>query len=222
MSEDTNKVPLLAIDTVIFAVVKDKLKVLLIQIKDGIYHEKWAVPGGLVKINESLDQAVARVLHMKTNIRDIHLEQLYTFGDPKRDKRKRSITVAYFALISNPEKFSLRTLEYYKDIDWFNIANLPSMAFDHKNIIEMAHDRLKSKLSYSNIAYSLLPKKFTLTQMQRVYEVIYGEKLDKRNFRKSVIAKGLVKKTGSLQTAVLHRPAQLFKFSKRSFEIINV
>lgn len=213
--------PLLAVDAVLFRVINNSLKVLLIQIHGGAYNNKWAIPGGLVKENESLDSAISRILSKKANVNNIYLEQLYTFGDPGRDKRGHSVSVAYYALISDPEKLNIETMPYYKDIKWFDVKHLPDLAFDHKHIIKFAHQRLKSKLSYTNIAYSLLPNKFTLSQLKQIYEVIYSEAIDKRNFRKSILSKGLLEKTGETQSEVRHRPAKLYKFKKQSLQFFE-
>ena len=213
--------PLLAVDAVLFTVMDESLKVLLIQIEGGEYDSQWAVPGGLVLKGEKLDKAVARVLNEKANVEDVYLEQLYTFGEPNRDKRGHSVSVAYYALIDHPEKLDVKTMEYYQNIKWFDIDELPKMAFDHKMIIQYAHERLKAKLTYTNIAYSLLPEKFTLPQLREVYEVIYGEDLDKRNFRKKILNRGLVEETGERQEDVSHRPAKLYRFSKKSLEIFD-
>jgi 8-oxo-dGTP diphosphatase len=215
--EEKNKT-YLAVDTVVLTIINQKLSVLLIQIAEGIYSNKWAVPGGLVNDEESLDDAAMRVLSEKTNLRNVFLEQLYTFGDPKRDSRKRSVSVAYFALIPTPEKIEVAKKEYYKDIKWYPVDDLPDMAFDHKKIIEVAHERLKSKLSYTNIVYSLLPKEFTLTQLQRVYEIILGENLDKRNFRKKIESLGILKDLDKRQDEVSHRPAKLYSFRDRALK----
>jgi 8-oxo-dGTP diphosphatase len=219
-SNNLNKTgPLVAVDTVVFTIFNGNLSVLLIQIDSGPYKEKWAVPGGLVKIDEDLDDAAVRVLSEKANIKNLFLEQLYTFGELDRDVRDRSISVAYFALVSNPDKLEISTQEYYKAIDWLPVNTLPEMAFDHKKIIETAHERLKGKLSYTNIAYSLLPKEFTLTQLQRVYEVILGRSLDKRNFRKKINSLDFVEELDKRQKDVTHRPAKLYKFKNRNLEI---
>ena len=220
---DTTKLraPLVAVDTVVFSILDEKLHAVLIQINEGVYKNKWAVPGGLVKLNESLDEAAVRVLVEKTSLENIYLEQLYTFGEIKRDTRGRSISVAYFALVNNARALNLKTKEYYNDVKWTPVSKLPTMAFDHKEIIRRAHTRLKSKLSYSNIAYSLLPKEFTLSELQKVYEIILGEKLDKRNFRKKIDSLGILEELNKKQTGVTHRPALLYKFKKRELRLFN-
>jgi 8-oxo-dGTP diphosphatase len=207
--------PAVAVDTVLFCIDQKKLKVLLIKINQGPYAGKWALPGGLVQLNETLDEAAKRVLFQKTNIGDIHLEQLYSFGDLTRDSRGRIVSVAYFALVPDSQTYSLKTMDYYDQISWKEIDLLPALAFDHKKIIEYALERLQSKLEYTNIVYSLLPKQFTLTQLQFVYEIITGQPVDKRNFRKKIIGLNLVKSTGKVQKYEAHRPAELYQFTQR-------
>lgn len=211
--------PVVAVDAVLFTIDQGQLKVLLIKIKNGPYHDKWATPGGLVQIDENLDDAAKRILFKKTNIGDVHLEQLYSFGDIERDVRERAISVAYFALINDPRSFMLKTTSYYSEISWFSVKKLPSLAFDHQKIIECAYERLKSKLGYTNIVYSLLPKEFTLTELQKIYEIILDEKIDKRNFRKQIMLLNLVINTGKKQEGKQYRPAELFKFSQRKIFI---
>jgi len=212
--------PAVAIDAVLFTLDQDQLKVLLIKINNGPYQNKWALPGGLVQLNETLDEAAKRVLFQKTNIGDIHLEQLYTFGDLKRDTRGRVISVAYFALVSHPNNYKVKTTPYYSEITWQPIKNLPTMAFDHRKIIEEALTRLKAKIEYTNVSYSLLPKEFVLTDLQKTYEIILGKKLDKRNFRKKIISIGLVEKTEKKEKGKPHRPASLYRFVKRELRKI--
>jgi 8-oxo-dGTP diphosphatase len=146
------------------------------------------------------------------------LEQLYTFGEPNRDPRTRVITVSYIALIDS-EKISLKASTDAISADWFDIDSLPKLGFDHDVIINYAKERLRSKLSYSNIAFSLLPKYFTLTQAQKVYEIILGHALDKRNFRKELETLGLVKETEKMLDGVAHRPAKLYTLSDKKFEL---
>ena len=216
--KEKNK-PYVAVDTVVFTIIGGKLSVLLIQIETGIYKDKWAVPGGLVGADESLDDSATRVLSEKANLKNVFLEQLYTFGDPNRDERGRSISVAYFSLIPDHKKFEIVKKDYYKDIKWFSISTLPDMAFDHKKIISVGHERLKNKLSYTNVAYSLLPKEFTLTQLQRVYETILERKLDKRNFRKKIESLDIINDTNKIQSDVSHRPAKLYSFKNKGIKV---
>ena len=172
-----------------------------------------------MKIGESLDAAAQRVLSEKSGVDDVYMEQLYTFGEPKRDPRSRVITVAYIALIpwqSLPEPES----EKITDLTWASVDTLPKLAFDHKQILEYAVTRLRAKVSYSNIVHGLMPKQFRLSELQSMYETIINDKLDKRNFRKRMLATGLLKETGKKDIAGAHRPAMLYQF--KSKEIIFI
>lgn len=207
--------PALAVDALIFDVNNNHLNILLIKISQGPYKNKWALPGGLVQINENLDEAAEKVLEKKAGIKGVYLEQLYSFSEVNRDVRGRIVSVAYFALVDSA-KFQPKTTEYYSAIAWQDARRLPPMAFDHKKIIEFGIERLKSKIEYSNIAYALLPQEFTLTEMQRVYEIILGEKLDKRNFRKKIKSLNIVEPAKKIRAGLQSRPAELFRFKKRS------
>lgn len=207
-----------AVDTLIFTIKENQLHVLLVQINQGPYNNQWALPGGLVKIDETLDQAAKRILEQRGGIEGIYLEQLYSFGDIDRDVRGRSISVAYFSLVHS-DVFHPTATEYYADSGWKPIDALPPMAFDHKKIIEYGVARLRNKIEYSNIAYGLLPKEFTLTDLQKVYEAILGESLDKRNFRKRVLMISLVEPTRKTKVGMKNRPAQLYRFKKRQLTL---
>ncbi len=207
--------PAVAVDTLIFTIRNNDLMILLIKIKDGPYKNKWALPGGLVQIDETLDMAAKRVLRKKAGVKGVYLEQLYTFGDLNRDKRGRIISVAYFALL-NSDKLKLKTLEdFYSDIAWKNINSLPPLAFDHKKIINYGLERLKRKMEYTNVVYGFLPQEFTLTEMQKVYETVWNKKLDKRNFRKQVQKLGIIEPTGKTRHSERNRPAKLYRFKDR-------
>lgn len=211
---DTYKRPSVTVDVLVFTIDKNILKVLLV--KRGIepFKGQWAIPGGFIKINESLEDAAKRELLQETGIRDIYMEQLYSFGDPKRDPRERVVTIAYMALIPN-ENLKLRATTDASDVAWFSIKSLPDLAFDHNKILKYALERLKSKIEYSNIVNGLLTEKFRLSELQKVYEVILGKKLDKRNFRKRMLSLGLLKATGEKEMEGAHRPAMLYKFTTK-------
>ncbi len=211
---DTYKRPSVTVDILVFTIEKNTLKVLLV--KRGIepFKGNWAIPGGFIKINESLEGAARRELLQETGIKNIYMEQLYTFGDPKRDPRERVITVAYMALIPS-ENLKLRATTDVTDVIWFSIKSLPDLAFDHNKILKYALDRLKSKIEYSNIVHGLLTEKFRLSKLQKVYEVILGKKLDKRNFRKRMLSLSLLKETGEKEMEGAHRPAMLYKFTTK-------
>ena len=208
------KYAVIAVDVVIFTINKGKLHVLLIKMRKRPYERHWAAPGGLIKANESLKSAAARLLREKAGVRNVYLEQLYAFGDPHRDPFGRVVSVAYFALVPNLG-MTLKTTGEYDDVNWFVVKSLPPLAYDHREIINKALRRLQSQIANSNIAYSLLPPKFTLTELQKTYEIILGRKLDKRNFRKKILSLEIVRKTRKRQSGVTNRPAELYEFASR-------
>lgn len=210
-----------ATDAVIFTVRRGELMALLIQMKKAPYAGKWAVPGGIIGQTETSEQAARRILTTQTGVSDAHLEQLATFDDPKRDKLGRVISVAYVALVAS-EKVVLQTTDKYADVRWWPAGKLPPLAYDHKKVVAVAVERLRSKLEYTNVAWSLLPKAFTLSELQDTYEVILGRAMDKRNFRRKVLELGLVETTGEKSQGGAHRPAELFRFAKHRLEYINV
>lgn len=212
--------PIAATDVVIFTVDNSDLKVLLIKMKKAPFLGKWACPGGLVYVNESVESSAKRQLKEKTGVSDVYLEQLYAFGDVNRDPFGRIISIAYFALI--PQKnLTLKTTKEYGGVEWFAIKDLPSLAYDHKKMISYALQRLQYKLEYTNTAWSLLPKEFTLSELQNIYEIILGRNLDKRNFRKKIIALKILKKTG-VESPAAHRPAELYSFKSREPELVEI
>jgi ADP-ribose pyrophosphatase YjhB (NUDIX family) len=202
---------LVTVDVVLFTIRDRKLHLLLIKRLGKPFENRYAFPGGFVREDESLDAAAIRELREETGIGDVYLEQLYTFGDLKRDPRGRVITVAYYALV--PHNQVLRAGTDASDAAWFPVTELPPLAFDHRKIAEYAHQRIRNKLDYTNVGFELLPDKFTLTELQLVHEAILGQALDKRNFRRKIIQKGIVKPTKEWQQTG-RKPAQLYRFSK--------
>lgn len=206
--------PRVAVDAVLFTIAERKLKTLLIKIKKGPFVERWAFPGGLVQAGESLDEAARRELSEKTGVQDLYLEQLYTFGDARRDPTAHTVAVAYFALVPHLAH-DLQRGEKYADVGWFPVRSLPQLAYDHNAIAAYALQRLQAKLGYTNIVYSLLPQEFTLAELQEIYEVILNRKLDRRNFRRKILALGLLKPLQKARRGA-HRPAALYAFTRRS------
>ena len=202
--------PAVTTDVVIFTIRQDELKVLLIKRALAPFEGTWALPGGFVNPDESLEDGARRELEEETGVSGVYLEQLYTFGAPDRDPRERVITVAYYALIPT-DSVEIRAASDAEGVSWFGLHELPKLAFDHRDILEMAHRRLVDKLDYSTIAFQFMPKSFTLTELQHVYETILGEPLDKRNFRKRILGLGLVSETGRTRKEGAHRPAKLYK-----------
>jgi 8-oxo-dGTP diphosphatase len=212
--------PGVTVDLVIFTVNEDALKAMLIKRAEMPFSGYWSLPGGFLKVGESLEDAALRVLEEKTGVTDVYLEQLYTFGQPNRDPRTRVITVAYFALIpwkhlNQPESKKI------VDLTWQPVDQLHGLAFDHEKILKYAVRRLRAKVSYSNIVYGLMPKQFRLSELQRMYEIIINDDLDKRNFRKRMLATGLLHETGKKDLHGAHRPAMLYQFKKKEIAYFN-
>ncbi len=211
----------IATDIIIFTVEENELKVLLIKMNKAPFVDCWAAPGGLIQGKESVDQAAERVLFEKTGLKDVYLEQLYTFGEVGRDPFGRVVSVAYFALISG-DGLKLATSAEHGQIRWFGVSELPKLAYDHKDMVKSAIERLRGKLEYTNIVYSLLPDSFTLSELQGAYEVILGRHLDKRNFRKKVLSLGMLRKTGKLDLGKKNRPAELYAFIEKKLKNIAI
>lgn len=202
--------PAVTTDIVIFTIRGERLKLLLIRRGEPPYEGQWALPGGFVQPDEDLDAGARRELVEETGLADVYLEQLYTFGAPDRDPRERVVTVAYFALVPT-DRFELTAATDAAAADWFDLDDLPRLAFDHDAIVEMALARLSAKLGYSTIALQFMPDEFTLTELQQVYEIILREDLDKRNFRKQMLAQGHIEPTGTQRRDGSHRPAALYR-----------
>ena len=217
---DGYELPGVTVDLVIFTVDDDALKIMLVKRAEAPFSGYWSLPGGFLKVGESLEEAALRILDEKAGVRDVYVEQLYTFGDPERDPRARVITVTYFALIPW-KKLPRPESEKVSDAIWQSTDQLPRMAFDHKDIIHYAVQRLRAKAGYSNIAYGLLPEKFRLSDLQKIYETILNKKLDKRNFRKRMLDSGLLKETGVKESGGAHRPAMLYQFKKMEIAFLD-
>lgn len=209
--------PALTVDVVVFALDVDELQVMLVERDLRPFEGYWALPGGFVRVDETLEQAARRELEEETGLKDIYLEQLFTFGDVDRDPRERVITVAYYALV-NLEGHDVQASTDARSAAWFSVNDLPDLAFDHNSILSAAHDRLRGKVRYQPIGFELLPDKFTLRQLQDLYEIVLDRELDKRNFRKKVLAMGIVKETKEIEKDVAHRAAKLYRFDKRKYD----
>ena len=200
-----------AVVVVIFTVIQQRLSVLLIERAAPPATGQWALPGGLLLPNENLDSAAVRKLEDETGVRNVFLEQLFTF-DGLPDSQA-GVVVAYFALVDVRQTRLRKELEWRPA--WHAIHDLGPLAFGNERIIAYARQRLRNKLEYTNVVYSLLPERFTLTDMQRVYEAILGERMDKRNFRRRVVGLGIVRETGETRKEGSHRPAMLYEFTSR-------
>ena len=204
-----------AVDIVIFTIQSGVLKVLLVKRKIKPFVGQFAIPGGFIHDDENLDEAALRELREETGVTDVYLEQLYSFGEPDRDPRGRVISISYFALISAD-----RTLQAGSDAaeaSWWPVNELPRLGFDHAKILDYALERLRNKLEYTTVGFQLLPEKFTLVQLQEVYEAILGKKLDKRNFRRKMAMLKILKPLNEYRPSA-RRPAQLYRFVARRFE----
>lgn len=202
--------PAVTTDIVIFTIRDGQLKLLLIKRGGEPYQGRWALPGGFVEMDEDLEASARRELEEETGVSGVYLEQLYTFGRPDRDPRERVITVAYYALIPS-NQMHLQAATDAEAVGWFAFEELPPLAFDHDEIVAMAHQRLVAKLDYSTIAFQFLPREFTLSELQNVYEIIRREPVDKRNFRKQVLALGKLAETKKMKRDGAHRPARLYR-----------
>lgn len=209
--QPTYRFAVIATDVVILTVRQGVLNVLLIQMKKPPFRGHWAMPGGLIKGNEGLETAAMRNLLVKTGVRDVYLEQLCTFGDVGRDPFGRVVSVAYFALIPS-EGVALATTDEYAAVRWFPVDRHPKLAYDHETILKTAVERLRAKLGYTNIVCNLMPRAFTLTDLQKTYESILQRSFDKRNFRKKLLGLALVEPTDKKQEGQANRPATLYRF----------
>jgi 8-oxo-dGTP diphosphatase len=208
--------PAATVDCVIFGLDNADLKVLLIERLHDPFANQWALPGGFVDMDETIDKAAQRELEEETGISDIFMEQLYTFGEVERDPRGRVISIAYYALV-NVADCKVIAGSDASQAQWFALEKLPPLAFDHDKIMEVAISRLKNKVRYQPVGFELLPEKFTLTQLQKLYEKILGRELDKRNFRKKILKMNLLQAV-EIQKGVAHRAAKLYKFDSETYK----
>lgn len=206
----------LTVDCIVFGFDDGDLKVLLIQRDLEPFAGKWALPGGFVRVEESLDDAARRELLEETGLKNVFLEQLYTFGTPGRDPRERVVSVAYYALVSLADHKPTADTDA-RQAAWFSVDDTPGLAFDHEQILDTALTRLRGKVRYEPIGFELLPEKFTLSQLQHLYEAVLEEEIDKRNFRKKILGMDLLVDTGEIEQDVAHRAARLYRFDERRY-----
>lgn len=204
----------ITVDVVILTIKNNSLKVLLVKRINEPFKGRWAIPGGFIRLSENLDEAALRILKEKTNVDNIYLEQLYTFGDPLRRTDARVITCAYFALLRENDVDVFDSI----DVEWHRVYDLPPLAFDHKEIIEYSLKRTRERLEMCPVAYQLLSEKFTLTEMQKSYELIMNKKLDKRNFRKKALATPGLRELDEYSKFKSKRPARLYTFDTISLD----
>ncbi|MDZ4719260.1 MAG: NUDIX domain-containing protein [Roseiflexaceae bacterium] len=203
--------PSVTVDVVIFTLLEKELNMLLVKRRRWPYDGHWAIPGGFINMDESLEQSARRELEEETGVRDIYLEQLYTFGLPHRDPRTRVISIAYFAII-RADRQTLRASEESTDVRWYPVQRLPGpLAFDHDHILATALDRLRSKLEYTTLAFQLLPEVFSILELKYMYEQILGEELDKGNFYRKIKDAHVLEDTG-IRREGRGRPTALYRF----------
>ena len=220
ISAGNNLLKNLSVDCVIFGFKNKKLNIMLIKLDVEPGKGNWALPGGNIKSEEDLDEAARRVLLELTSVEKIYMEQLYSFREVDRFPLFRVITIAYYALVK-PEKYKLYPGPKASDVKWFRISEVPDLPFDHNKIVSEALKQLKKDIRYKPVGFELLPKKFTLTDLQNLYECIMGHELDKRNFRKKILSMHLLEKLDEKQTGVAHRRPNLYKFDKKNYKILK-
>lgn len=206
-----------SVDSVIFGYDEGELKVLLIYRGAKPYIGTWALPGDLVKLDEDLDDSAKRVLYDLTGLSNVFMDQIHTFGRVDRHPIGRVITVAYFALVKIAD-YKLNPSSWAKEAKWYSMSDIPKLPFDHAEILDYAKNKLKDKVRHQPIGFELMPKEFTLTDIQNLYESVLGITLDKRNFRKKLLAMNLLVDTGYFQDSVAHRPARLYRFDKKKYQ----
>lgn len=207
-----------SIDCLIFGFEAGELKILLIERNDEPFKDWYALPGYIVKQDESLDDAADRILYELTGLRDLEMKQFHTFGEVNRHPQGRVITVGYYALIRINGQKELRPIsQYARKAIWHSVNNLPKLAFDHTEIFNNGFGKIRRRLNHQPLAFDLLPEKFTLTQLQVLYEAILNKKLDKRNFRKKMLSYGFLKELVEKQKGVSYRAAKLYKFDRRKY-----
>lgn len=207
----------LTVDAVVFGYDSTpKISVLLIKRLNQPYKNNWAVPGGFVEDNESLEQAVQRELEEETGVNIEYLEQLYTFGTPGRDPRGRVVSVAYFGLVK-PDTYKISASSDAKEVEWFDINHLPKLAFDHQEILDVAIKRLRAKITYEPIGFELLEEKFPFSDLENLYTTLLGREIDRRNFRKKILGFGMLDELNEKVKKGAGRPANLFQFNKKRY-----
>jgi ADP-ribose pyrophosphatase YjhB (NUDIX family) len=212
-----NIIDTLSIDCLIFGFKEGELDILLVQHGEGISKGRWALPGGWIRYDESVNDAAVRLLRDLTGVSNIYMEQVGVFGEVKRYPKKRVITIGYFALVK-PENYQLRAGFTASDAKWFKVSEVPKLPYDHNKILDDGLKHLKHKVRHEPIGFNLLPRKFTLHQLQELYEAVLGTKLDKPNFRRKLMNMNLLALSKEKQRDVSHRAASLYKFDKKIYD----
>jgi 8-oxo-dGTP diphosphatase len=209
-----------AVDGIVFGYSKeDGVSVLLIQRKYPPFKDSWALPGGFLLENESLEEAVKRELEEETGVKVAYLEQLYTFGNPERDPRQRVISIAYFALVKSSLYQQLKASTDAEDAKWFSIKKIPALAFDHKLIIQTAIQRIQTKIRYQPIGFELLDKRFPFSDLEKLYISLLDRDIDRRNFAKKFLALNILDETNEVAKAEgKGRPSKIYQFNKKRYQ----
>lgn len=210
----------LSIDNLIFGLDHGELTILLIKHAEGNTRGEWALPGGYIREKESLQDAATRLLEELTGVKDLYLEQLRTFGKVDRFPGERVVTVAYYALVS-ADKYRLIAGSSTLGTSWFSVNEIPELIYDHDEIIEYGIQHLRHQVCHQPIGFNLLPEKFTLLQLQELYEAILNTRLDKPNFRRKILKMNLLKPCNEKQTGVAHRAAALYRFDSDAYERLS-
>ncbi len=217
MQQETSSIKV-AVDAIVFGYSKtDGLSVLLIKRKYDPFKNAWAIPGGFVLENESLETAVRRELQEETGITVNYLEQLYSFGEPNRDPRQRIISIAYFALVNSTIFSTLKASTDAEEAQWYGINKLPTLAFDHKKILQVAIERLKAKVRYEPIGFELLDKAFAFSDLEKLYSILLDRPIDRRNFTKKILSLDILEDTGKLASTGVGRPSKVYQFNKKRY-----
>jgi 8-oxo-dGTP diphosphatase len=219
--ESKYKKPSVTVDILLFTIMVNQLNVLLVERKYDPFKSMWAIPGGFVNIDESLSDAARRELYEETNLNDLYLEQLYTFGKPDRDPRTRVITVAYYSLAPYDTLKQARAGSDASNVKWVSVKRIEKLAFDHNVILDYALERIRTKSEYSTLPFRLLPTEFTLTELQNVYEIILDRELDKRNFRKKIISLDILKETNTYKKEGKMRPAMIYRLKDKNMFLLK-
>jgi 8-oxo-dGTP diphosphatase len=208
-----------AVDAIVFGYSKsDGLSVLLIKRKYEPFKNAWAIPGGFVLQDESLEEAVRRELQEETGVEVNYLEQLYTFGEPNRDPRQRVISIAYFALVKSALFQELKATTDAEEAQWFPINKLPILAFDHKKILQIAIERIRAKIRYQPIGFELLDKQFAFSDLEKLYSILLDRPIDRRNFTKKILSLDILEDTGTLASTGVGRPSKVYQFNKNRYK----
>jgi len=209
-----------AVDAIVFGYSREQgVSILLIQRKYPPFKNAWAIPGGFLLTDETLEDAVRRELREETGIEVNYLEQLYTFGDPHRDPRKRVISIAYFALVKSSQFQQLNASTDAENAQWFNFKELPELAFDHKEILHTAIERIRAKIRYQPIGFELLDRKFPFADLEKLYIALLDRDIDRRNFSKKMLALGILDETNEFaKSEGKGRPSKMYQFNKKRYQ----